>query len=119
MDEPIAVVEADAQSSRTICALLEREKYQTIALDSLGNLEKSLEGGKWLAVILDLDGLPVDNRFITQLRKQNPDLPIIGLSSRPVHPELKESIGTHICACLSNPPDPEELVFCVRSFVNR
>jgi DNA-binding NtrC family response regulator len=116
MDRPIMVVDADKTESRDLCNALERDNYHAIAIHSLGNLEEKIRETACKVVILDLDTLPVDNRFITDLRRQNPGLPIIGLSSRPFHPELKEAMSSHICACLGKPPDLDELIYCVRSF---
>jgi DNA-binding NtrC family response regulator len=116
MDRPIAVVGADKEECQELCAVLEREDYKTVGLDSLVNLESYMQKGACRVVILDLDTLPVNNRFIVDLRKQNPRLPIIVLSSRQYHPELQQAMSTDICACLSKPPDPDELIYCLRSF---
>ena len=118
MNRPIIVVDGDKAESEELCAVLERESYQTIALHSLVNLENRIQETICRVVILDLDNLPVDNRFITRLRKENPKLPIIALSNRPFHPDLKEAMSSHICACLRKPPDLEELIYCIKSFCN-
>jgi len=118
MERPIIVVDADEDQSQELCDVLERDNYRTIALHSLGNLEEKIQETACRVVILDLDTLPVDNRFITHLRKGNPKLPIIGLSSRPFHPDLKEAMSSHICACLRKPPDLDELIYCIKSFCN-
>lgn len=118
MERPIIVVDADKAESQGLCAVLERDNYRTIALHSLGNLEERIQATASRVVILDLDTLPVDNRFITRLRKENPNLPIIGLSSRPFHPDLEEAMSSHICACLRKPPDLGELIYCIKSFCN-
>ena len=116
MDKPIVVVNANKAQCQELCAFLEREHYHVIALDSLVNLGRQIERTACRVIILDLDTLPVDNRFIKNLRIQNPGLPIMVLSSRPFHPELEEAMSSHICACLSKPPDLEELLYCVKSF---
>lgn len=116
MSRPIIVVGADKTESRDLCSALERDNYFTVAIHSLATLEEKIRETACEVVILDLDTLPVDNRFITDLRRQNPGLPIIGLSSRPFHPELKEAMSSHICACLGKPPDLDELIYCIRSF---
>ncbi len=116
MDRPIAVVDANKEECQELCAVLEGEDYRTIGLDSLVSLETYMQEGACRVVILDLDTLPVNNRFISDLRKQNPRLPIILLSSRQFHPELQAAMSTDICACLSKPPDPDELIYCLKSF---
>lgn len=117
MDKPIVVVNADQEQCRELCAMLEREHYRTTAMHSLVHLESNIQGSGCRVVILDLDNPHVDNRFIMKLRRQNPGVRIIGLSSRPFHPELEEAMSTHMmCACLSKPVDSEELIYCLKSF---
>jgi DNA-binding NtrC family response regulator len=115
MDRPIVVVDADKAQCKKLCTLLERSNYRTVASHSLSNLERSVEEGALQVVILDLDNLPVDNRFIMDLRRENPGVRIMGLSSRPFHPELQEAISKHFYACLYKPVDTDELLFWLRS----
>lgn len=115
MDRSILVVDADKAQCQKLCTLLERSNYRTVASHSLTDLERSVEEGGLKVVILDLDTLPVDNRFIVDLRRENPGVRIIGLSSRPFHPELKEAISEHFYACLYKPVDRDELFFWLRS----
>ena len=116
MGRPILVVDANKEQCKELCAVLEGEHYRAIPFNSLVNLEEEIQVSACQVVILDLDTLSVDDRFITKLRRNNPGLPIMALSSRPFHPELKEAMSTHICACLGKPPDLEELIYCVRAF---
>ena len=66
-------------------------------------------------LILDLDSLPVNNRLFRELKKKNPRLHIVGLSSRPFHPELEEAMSRHISSCLTKPVDMEELLYWLKS----
>jgi DNA-binding NtrC family response regulator len=116
MQRPVIVVCMDKLESEQLCRALESENYRTIAKDSIMDLEKTIQETTCLVLILDLDTSSVDNRFIRQLRRGNPGLPIIGLSSSPYHPELKEAMSSHICACLDKPPDLDELLYCIKSF---
>lgn len=116
MDRPIVVVDADKEQCENLCSLLERENYRTVKLHLLLNLERIIQETSCRVVILDLDTLTVNNRFITNLRRQNPGLPIMGLSSSPYHPELGQAMSDHICACLRKPPDLDELIYCIKSF---
>lgn len=83
MDRPIIVVDANKAQCQKLCDILEHEHYRVIALHSLLNLETKIQETACLLIILDLDTQPVDNRFIADLRRKNPRLPIIGLSDRP------------------------------------
>jgi DNA-binding NtrC family response regulator len=119
MQAPVIVAGMDKLESEGLCRALENGNYSTIAKDSTVNLEKTIQETACLVLILDLDNLSVNNRLIRQLRRGNPGLPIIGLSSSPYHPELEEAMSSHICACLRKPPDLDELVYCIKSFCNK
>lgn len=115
MERPILLVDADKAECKKLCALLESKNYRTVASNSLSNLEASVEEGGHQVVIFDLDTLPVDNHFIMGLIRQNPGVRIMGLSSRPFHPELKEAISKHFYACLYKPVDVDELLYWLKS----
>lgn len=66
-------------------------------------------------VILALDDPHVNNRVLRDLKRRHPALQIIGISSRPFHPELKEAIANYMYACLSKPLDTDELIYLVKS----
>jgi len=69
-------------------------------------------------LILDLDTLPLDNRVFRDLKRKNPTLSIITLSTRSFHPELKEAMTDHICACLNKPVDPDELHYWAKAILD-
>jgi len=116
MDRPIVVVDADKNQCKNLCGLLKQENHNVVELYSLLSLKKIVQDTPCRVVILDLDSVPVDNRFIKEFRRQNPGLPIMVLSSRSFHPELEQVMSKHICACLRKPPDQEELLYCIKSF---
>jgi DNA-binding NtrC family response regulator len=97
MRESIVVVDANEERCRELRTILTREKFQSSALHSLVNLETNL------------------HRLFRNLKKTNPSVCIIGLSSRPFHPELEEAMSKYIHACLAKPVDEEELVYWVKS----
>jgi len=115
MEKGIVVVDADEEQCQKLCVVLQRHHYRTTALHSLDNLERYIEGSTCQAVILDLDTVPVDNRFLRELKRKNPGVYIVGLSERQFHPELKEAMGTDIYACLGKPVDQDELAYWLRS----
>ncbi len=115
MQGPIVVVDGDEEQCRGLCATLEREHFTTTAFHSLLNLERKIGETGRQVVILDLDTLPVNNRLFRTIRSKNPGVCIIGLSSRPFHPELEEAMSKHIYACLSKPVDHEELIYWLKS----
>jgi DNA-binding NtrC family response regulator len=117
MHRPILVVDPDVGKCHEFSEILLRHHLQSTALHSLEDLEKKVQAGDFRVVILDLDALPVDNRLFRKIRKQDPTVQIVGLSSYPFHPELQEAMSQHICSCLSKPVDEEELIFWVKSLL--
>lgn len=115
MQEPIVVVDSDVERCLGWCALLEQENYITTPLHSLHDLEENILRGGFRVVILDLDDLSADNRFFRDLKIKNPSVIFIALSSRPFHPELKESLCDHIYACIHKPYDPMELYYWLKT----
>jgi DNA-binding NtrC family response regulator len=115
MYESILVVDAGPDERRKLCAMLEQHQYNATPLQSLDELKAAVRKGSCHGLILDLDGLPVDNRFIRSLSRDNPGLCVIATSSRTFHPELEESMRTHISACLSKPVDEDELIYWLKS----
>jgi len=115
MPEPIVVLDANKQTSKRVCAVLKQQDYQTTALYSPTNLEKNIQQDDRQIIIVDLDSVSADNRFFRGLRRKNPGICIIVLSSRSFHPELEEAMSRDIYACLGKPVDDEELVFWVKS----
>ena len=113
--KPIVVVDGDEAQCRKLSNVLERGHYSTVELHSLLNLESEIGETGRQVIILDLDTLPVNNRLFRTLRSKNPGICIIGLSSRPYHPELEEAMSKHIYACLSKPVDHEELIYWLKS----
>ena len=111
----IAVVNADVQNCQELCALLVQASIPVAPLYSLEDLHEHLSKGQFKALIVDLDTLAVDNAFFRNLKKHNPDLAILCLSSRTFHPGLQEAMGSHIYASLGKPLNSEELFFWLKT----
>jgi DNA-binding NtrC family response regulator len=115
MTEMIVVAHANSDERRELCQVLEESHYLTTPMGSLTGLLKQLRMSSCHAVILDLDSLPVDNRFIRELCKEGPELCVIAISSRTFHPNLEEAMRSHISACLSKPVNMDELFYWLKS----
>lgn len=111
----VAVVDADEQYCRELCTMLEQASIPVAPLYSLENLNEHLRKEPVRVLIVDLDTLPVDNNFFRNLKRQNPNLSIMCLSSRTYHPGLEEAMGSHICAGLTKPLDSEELFYWLKA----
>jgi DNA-binding NtrC family response regulator len=66
-------------------------------------------------IVLDLDDAYITNQAIRDLKMKHPLVHLIAISSRPFHPELKESLRSYLYACASKPVDVEELMYLVTS----
>lgn len=111
----VAVIDTDRKRSREVCGLLGQFDFPAVPLYSLEDLQEHLEREQVGVLIVDLDTVKADNHFFRNLKKRNPDLHILCISSRPHHPGLEEAMGTHIYACLAKPLDTEELRYWLKS----
>lgn len=114
MRKIVIVLDPDEEHSRGLCAILEREQYRTISVVSMKDLQSCLDPNLTLALLVDLDLVPLDNRALRKLRTDYRRLCIIGLSSRSFHPELKEALSRYIDACFSKPLDLEALLYYLK-----
>jgi DNA-binding NtrC family response regulator len=113
----IAIIDADAQNGRQLCTFLAGLNYSAALFNSLEDLEDFLKHDPEIAVILDLDSIPIQSQAIRSLKKRHPQLHILGVSKLLFHPGLEEVIGSYLYACLVKPLDEEELLFLLKSIV--
>ena len=111
----VLVVAGDGGPGHQVCSLLQELDYPAALISSLKDLEQELKKDSGVAVILDLDTVPVNNQFLRGLRKNHRQLDILGMSELSCHPGLEEVIGSHLLACLVQPLDVEELCFWLKS----
>jgi DNA-binding NtrC family response regulator len=111
----VAVVDADRQNCRALCALLKQAHIPAASFHTLNVLAEHLRKEPVAVLIIELDGLPVDNTFFRSLKKQYPNLHILCLSNHTYHPGLEEAMGAHICASLAKPLNPEELLYWLKA----
>ena len=115
MKKKILVLNANAQECLSLCAFLNQYHFLTIPTDSIQELENNLSEKDCIAVILDLDTIPVSNRNLKDLSIKYPNVTFLCISAKRFHPELQDAIQHHIYACLNKPVDPDELLFWVKS----
>jgi DNA-binding NtrC family response regulator len=115
MQHSVIIASADTQYHAALLQAVKEIPFRVVQCYSLVQLEERIPEGAVSAVILDLDTLPVDNKFLKNLKKKYRDLFVLAVSKKTFHPELKESISSYIYACLAKPVDPEELTFWLRS----
>lgn len=114
-EKKIAVLDADEKECQELCDLIKQQNYNAIPLYSLAKVEQCIRERDCIAVILDLDSVPVDNRMIRELTIRNPEVYFLATSKDRFHPDLKDAISYHIYACLNKPVDSDELFFWLRS----
>jgi DNA-binding NtrC family response regulator len=115
MEKKILVLDADETGSQDLVELLAGRQYPTSSIHILSDLEEHLVKGSYLAVILDIDSIPVDNRLIRKLTIKYPEVHFLCTSKDRFHPNLKDAICYHIYACLTKPVDPDEIFYLLRS----
>ena len=112
--QKILIVNSDANECREIADLLSESGYGYESVDSLEGLRSRLDSAGFMAVLLDVDSIQVENRTIRELVLKFPGVPFLCTSRDRFHPELKDAICYHIFACITKPVDPEELLYWLR-----
>ena len=95
--------------------IINSKNYPFTQSQALSSLEDLLDSNQYVAVVLDIDSVPVDNRTIRELAIKYPGVRFLCTSKDRFHPELKDAICYHIYACLNKPVDPDELLFWIKS----
>jgi len=111
----IVLVSLEEEQLAELSGTLETHDYHTIVSRSTDTLEALLREHSSRVIVLDLDTIPVDNRFFREMKERNPALHIIVMSGLPFHPELKEAILSHIDVCLSKPLNADDLFYWLKS----
>jgi DNA-binding NtrC family response regulator len=114
----IAILGSDADDAAALCRLIEKEAYRTEIYSSLPALEDGLALAPCLAVILDVDSVPLDNHKIRNLKAFHPSVSLLMVSRERFHPELQESISHVLYACLKKPADSDEITYLLKSIWN-
>jgi DNA-binding NtrC family response regulator len=114
MRKDILLMDADPLGNAGLLALLSGQDYETQRVGSLSELRHKLGEEKFMAVLMDIDSVGVDNRAIRALAADYPATPFLCISRDRVHPELKDAIRNHIYACLTKPVDMDEITYWLR-----
>ena len=115
MKKKIVILDANQNSCGQLSDIINSKNYPFIKTQALSSLEDFLESDQYVAVVLDIDSVPVDNRTIRELALKYPGVRFLCTSKDRFHPELKDAICYHIYACLTKPVDPDELLFWIKS----
>ncbi len=119
MKQTILILGTDKDQFNQIADLLGKNGYQTEIKNNFSLPAGKLQDNTIAAVIIDIDDTPQDNRVFRRFKQDNPNIVLLAVSSRPFHPELKESMEKYIFACTSKPVDPDEILFLLKSGCDR
>ena len=114
MKKKIVVLAADPDSMRELSNILVSENYAHTEVDALASLEGLFDSGQYVAAVIDIDSVQVDNRTMRTMALKYPGVRFLCTSRDRFHPELKDAICYHIYACLNKPVDPDELLFWIK-----
>ena len=114
MESKLLIVNNNEIESQYLYELLTAEGYQIELAIQLSDLQHLMATHSYLAVLLDVDSIPVENRTIRDLVLKHPGIPFLCTSRDRFHPELKDAICYHIFACINKPVDPDELLYWLR-----
>ena len=106
---------ADPDSMGELSGILKSANYASTDVHALSSLDALLDSDGYVAVIIDIDSVQVDNRTIRTMALKYPGVRFLCSSRDRFHPELKDAICYHIYACLNKPVDPDELLFWIKS----
>jgi len=115
MKKGIVVLDADQKQCQDLCLDLEKNRYSANPIYSIENLTECLNEIDYLAVIIDIDTIDIDNRTVRELTIEYPGIYFFCLSKDRFHPELKDAICYHIYACINKPVDLDELFYWLKS----
>jgi len=115
MKKKIIVLDANQNSREELSDIINSKNYPFTQSQALSSLEDLLDSNQYVAVVLDIDSVTVDNRTIRELAIKYPGVRFLCTSRDRFHPELKDAICYHIYACLNKPVDPDELLFWIKS----
>ena len=115
MKKRIVILDANQNSYLELSEIINSKNYPLVQTQAISSLEDFLESDQYVAVVLDIDSVPVDNRKIRELALKYPGVRFLCTSKDRFHPELKDAICYHIYACLTKPVDPDELLYWIKS----
>lgn len=111
----IVLLDVEEKELHELNNLLIRQPYKLVLKKSQADLDLSVQENICSVVIINIDTVSVNNRYLRELKRNNPEIKILVMSERKFHPELREAIETCVYACLSIPVEPDELLYLLKS----
>jgi len=114
MNDTVLLLNAESLDAQEMCPILKSNGFKYRLISRIEELEGELRRAAYMAVILDIDSIPITNRVIRELTLDFPGVCFLCTSKDRFHPELKDAICYHIYACITKPVDPDELIYLLR-----
>jgi DNA-binding NtrC family response regulator len=105
----------DEKYTKALFATLEREQYGPILVPSIPDARPQLGKQPFRVMLIDLDQMALDNLSLKELRRQFPEIGLVGLSSRRFHQELEEAMSRYIDACFEKSQDYDDLLYWLKA----
>ncbi len=99
----IVIVGKEKLECQNIVKLINEKKYSGITLKSISALEKTLSQEECMAVLIDIDTVPVENRELRELTLKYPESSFLCMSNEKYHPELRKPFATTYMLVSINP----------------
>ncbi len=119
MEHLIVLIDVLNKEWTDLTVLLTGQGYGILTARSQEDVMALMRRKDCRLALIDLESCRVDNRFFRSLKATRPDASIFVVSSRPFHPELKDAMANHICACFRKPVDEDELLFWLKAVSHR
>ena len=113
----LVVSGSDNSELQEMSNLIQAKGYRCVKAASIEELMSRTGSVEYLALIIDVDSVAVNNRMIRDLKVIFPGIEFLCISGTRFHPNLQEAISHHFYACLLKPVDPDELFYwlkCIR-----
>jgi DNA-binding NtrC family response regulator len=113
--KPVIIAGWDEKYTKALFATLEREQYSPILVPSIPDARPQLGKQPFRVMLIDLDQMALDNLSLKELRRQFPEIGLVGLSSRRFHQELEEAMSRYIDACFEKSQDYDDLLYWLKA----
>ena len=119
MRQEVIILNPDFSESQHTIQLLKSNGYYSNAVDNFEAFLKALGNPECIAGLIDIDCFKINNNQVQEIAEQHPNTVLFFTSTERIHPDLKESIAQFVFACMTKPLNPNELVFWLRSLMDR
>lgn len=114
MGKGIILLTRIRKEAEQLSEFLVNQSYRVILSEHLGDQGQKPDWKKNTIALIDLDSVEVENYTIRRLATKYPQLHLLCMSHKRLHPDLKEAISNYFYACLAKPLDFDELRYWLK-----